>query len=116
MMRDPNPKIVGISLRILENILDDLKSSEGQVANLISVVIEKLGDQKISIRQMVAKVIKELIVNYVIMLEKDREGDMDKGAALKHSQKHKHFLKRLNTRHHSHHIRGIRFLEDRLPC
>ena len=58
MMKDPNPKIVGITLRILENILDDVKSSDNQLINLITVVNEKLGDQKISVRQMVAKVIK----------------------------------------------------------
>ena len=58
MLKDPNPKIVGITLRILENILEEVKSSDQHLLHLISVVIEKLGDQKISIRQMVAKVIK----------------------------------------------------------
>ena len=71
MMKDPNPKIVGITLRILENILDDVKSSDNQLINLITVVNEKLGDQKISVRQMVAKVIKQLIVSLLIYLEKN---------------------------------------------
>ena len=56
--------------------------------NLISVVIEKLGDQKISIRQMVAKVIKELIVSMLIILEKNRKRHMDSGTSGKHPQEH----------------------------
>ena len=104
MMRDPNPKIVGISLKILENILDDLKSSEGQLVNLISVVIEKLGDQKISIRQMVAKVIKELIVSMLIILEKNRQRNLDSRTFGKYPQEHQYIPQRRNTRHYSYHL------------
>lgn len=61
MLRDPNPKIVGVSLKILENIIQESKSADIQQSfNLVSVIVEKLGDQKISIRQMVSKVIKEM--------------------------------------------------------
>ena len=64
MLKDPNPKIVGLTLRIIENVVQEIKGTDPQLQLLISAIIEKLGDQKISIRQIVSKVIKELIVNF----------------------------------------------------
>lgn len=59
MLRDTNPKIVGISLKILENVIQETKGTDFTgVNNLASIIVEKLGDQKISIRQMVSKVVK----------------------------------------------------------
>lgn len=58
MLRDSNPKIVSLTLRILENCIEWISTSEQQLINLVSIIVEKLGDQKISIRQNVSKVIK----------------------------------------------------------
>ena len=64
LLKDSNPKIVGLTLRIVENIVQEIKSTDPQLQYLVVNIIEKLGDQKISIRQMVSKVIKELIVSF----------------------------------------------------
>ena len=62
MLKDNNPKIVSLTLRILENIIEWVSSSEAYLNNLVAVIVEKLGDQKISIRQNVSKVIRDLAV------------------------------------------------------
>ena len=63
MLKDSNPKIVSLTLRILESCIEWIASSEQQLSNFVSIIVEKLGDQKISIRQNVSKVIKDLAVN-----------------------------------------------------
>ena len=70
MLKDPNPKIVGLTLRIIENVVHEIKDTDPELQVLISVIIEKLGDQKISIRQIVSKVIKELIVIIFLLRQK----------------------------------------------
>jgi hypothetical protein len=62
MLKDTNPKIVSLTLRILENCIEWISTSEQQLNNLVAIIVEKLGDQKISIRQNVSKVIKDLAV------------------------------------------------------
>jgi hypothetical protein len=62
MLRDSNPKIVSLTLRILENCIEWIATSEQHLNNLVSIIVEKLGDQKISIRQNVSKVIRDLTV------------------------------------------------------
>ena len=63
MLKDSNPKIVSLTLRILESCIEWIASSEQQLSNFVSIIVEKLGDQKISIRQNVSKVIKDLAVH-----------------------------------------------------
>jgi hypothetical protein len=58
MLKDNNPKIVSLTLRILESCIEWVTGNDSQLNNLITVIVEKLGDQKISIRQNVSKVIK----------------------------------------------------------
>lgn len=67
MLKDSNPKIVSLTLRILENCIEWISSNEQHLNNLVSIIVEKLADQKISIRQNVSKVIKDLVVTYVII-------------------------------------------------
>jgi hypothetical protein len=62
MLKDTNPKIVSLTLRILEQCIEWVAGSENQLSTLVSVIVEKLGDQKISIRQNVSKVIRDLAV------------------------------------------------------
>lgn len=62
MLKDTNPKIVSLTLRILEQCIEWVAGSESQLSTLVSVIVEKLGDQKISIRQNVSKVIRDLAV------------------------------------------------------
>jgi len=64
MLKDTNPKIVSLTLRILENCIEWISASSQQLNNLVSIIVEKLGDQKISIRQNVSKVIKDLSVSF----------------------------------------------------
>ena len=81
MLKDTNPKLVGTALRILELIIEDIHPNDKSFVPLLSLIVEKLGDQKISIRQSVSKVIKELIViislKDFIYLEKNKKRDMD---------------------------------------
>lgn len=61
MLKDNNPKIVGITLKILESIIEYINPNDKNFGALVNVIVDKLGDVKISIRQSVCKVIKELI-------------------------------------------------------
>lgn len=61
MLKDTNPKIVGITLKILETIIEYINPNDKNFSALVNVIVDKLGDAKISIRQSVCKVIKDLI-------------------------------------------------------
>lgn len=61
MLKDTNPKIVGITLKILEAIIEYINPNDKNFSALVNVIVDKLGDAKISIRQSVCKVIKDLI-------------------------------------------------------
>ena len=67
MLKDSNPKIVSLTLRILESCIEWIAGSEQQLNNFVSLIVEKLGDQKISIRQNVSKVIKDLAVRHFLL-------------------------------------------------
>jgi len=66
MLKDTNPKIVSLTLRVIENCIDWITSNEVYLSNLVAVIVEKLGDQKISIRQSVSKVIRDLAVSMYV--------------------------------------------------
>ena len=72
MLKDSNPKIVSLTLRILENCIEWIASSEQQLNNLVTIIVEKLGDQKISIRQNVSKVIRDLAVLHLIYIDENK--------------------------------------------